>query len=241
MENHKNKRIDGRTEGTLRDLSCELSCLHRADGSALWKSGSTHVLASVHGPIAPIYMAKEKSTTLMSLLIKSSDAKESTHEYKTFLTNVLTNCICVENHPRTVIQVVLQIIQTDGSLLSSLLHAAVAALMDAGIDLLYLPVATTCLIPSFSQTILLDPCLAEEQESDNSILILVVNGSSSSSASSSQTKNVLASHTIGAGVSLNRFLSCQQIASKAFSAIPAFWRLAIEQKVTRESQTLWSR
>ena len=67
------KRADGRgSEGALRPLTCELSCLHRADGSALWKSGSTHVMAAVYGPLAPQNMTKEKEHSITKILAVGS-------------------------------------------------------------------------------------------------------------------------------------------------------------------------
>jgi ribonuclease PH len=230
------KRADGRgSEGALRPLACELSCLHRADGSALWKSGSTHVMAAVYGPLAPQNMTKEKETSIVSVLIKSGKPDQATLEYEwgEFLTNVLSSCIDRSMYPRSVVEVVLQIIQADGSLLSCLLHAAIAALMDAGVDLLYLPVATTCLVKNDSSPIHLDPTSAEEEEADTTVLVLV--------NENNQSDRILGSHTAGPGLSLEKLLSCTQVASKACPAILAFWRLAVEQKVTRESQTLWSK
>ena len=41
-------------------------------------------------------------------------------------------------------------------------------------------------------------------------------------------------------LSLPTILACAQAASKATPAVVTFWRLAMEQRVTRESQTLWS-
>lgn len=230
-------RADGRAnEGTLRPLSCELSTLHRADGSALWKAGSTHVMGAVHGPLAPMNMNKEGESAVLSVLIKSGKQEQLAQEYEwcEFLTKVLSACIDTKRYPRTVIEVVLQIIQADGSLLSCLLHAAVAALMDAGVELLYLPVATTCLISTKpDSSILLDPSTAEEIDPDMSILVLVTE--------SNRPGEILGSHTVGLGVDLEKLLSAIQIATKTCPAIVAFWRLAVEQKVTRESQTLWSK
>jgi ribonuclease PH len=232
-----NKRADGRAnEATLRPLACELSCLHRPDGSALWKSGSTHVLAAVYGPIAPQNMNNEEDVGVVSVVIKSGMTDNSNYENEMgeFITKTLTSCIDVSIFPRCIIEVVLQIIQSDGSLLACLLHGAVAALMDAGIDLLYLPVATTCLVGSKSEPIRLDPTSIEEQEERDSSIIVLVN-------EQRKPDRILGSHTVGSGTSLDDLLACLQIASKACSAIPAFWRLAIEQKLNRESQTLWSR
>ena len=70
---------DGMTpSSTLRPLSCELSCLHRADGSSLWKSGSTHVLASVYGPMAPRLPSHEQDQAQVSVMIKSGRTSSST-------------------------------------------------------------------------------------------------------------------------------------------------------------------
>jgi hypothetical protein len=83
--------------------------------------------------------------------------------------------------------------------------------------------------------ILLDPNSAEEYDDQNeSSIVVLVNEKDRPDA-------ILASHTVGSGVSLQDLLACIQVASKAGYAIPAFFRLAMEQKITRESQTLWSR
>ena len=237
------KRPDGRSgAGTLRPLACDLSCLHRADGSALWKSGPTHVLAAVYGPIAPQLMVKEREESIISVVIKSGDPTSVIleEEWGSFLTQILSACIDTASYPRTVVEIVLQIIQADGSLVSCLLHAAVAALMDAGVDLISLPVATTCLVGKSdhggaknkkSSSILLDPITSEEQEEGSSVVVLV--------NESHNPDKILGSHTVGTTLSIDQLLTCLQVASKASPAVIAFWRLAIEQKVARESETLW--
>ncbi|OEU20355.1 hypothetical protein FRACYDRAFT_236429 [Fragilariopsis cylindrus CCMP1102] len=189
-------------------------------------------------------MNNEEDVGQVSVVIKSGMAENITYEYEIgkFITEILSSCIDVSIFPRCIIEVVLQIIQSDGSLLSCLLHAAVAALMDAGVDLLYLPVATTCLVRTtiagnnkkINNNIWLDPTSAEEQEERDSSILVLVN-------EQRKPDSILGSHTVGPGVSLDELLACVQISSKACSAIPAFWRLAMEQKLNRESQTLWSR
>lgn len=233
------RRIDGRVSaGTLRPLSCELSTLHNADGSALWKSGSTHIMAAVHGPLAPMNMTKEETKAIVSVVIKSGREDKTECEWADFLGNVLSSCIDRKRYPRSVVEIVLQIIQADGSLLSCLVHAAVAALMDAGVEMMYTPVATSCLLhdpldeSSTVNSIYLDPCRTEEEEPNTSVIVLV--------NESTQPEKIIGSHTIGQGISLERILACMQVATKAGPAIVAFWRLAVEQKVNRESLTLWS-
>ncbi len=207
------------------------------------------MLAAVYGPIAPQNMNQEGSEGVVSVVIKSGKGENLTLEYEMgdVITKVLSAAIDLKKFARCVIEVVLQVIQSDGSVLACMLHAAVAALMDAGVDMLYLPVATTCLVKgrhslgngdgnsgSGVLSIRLDPTAAEEQEEKDSSIVVLVNDHS-------RADRILASHTVGPGMSLDNLLACLQIASKACHAIPAFWRLAMEQKVTRESQTLWSR
>ena len=196
-------------------------------------------MAAVYGPLAPLNLSKEKEQAIVSLLIKSGrpDQAMIEHEWTDFLIKVLGSCIDTSLYPRTVVQIVLQITQADGSTLASMLHAAVAALMDAGVELLYLPTATTCLIrPPISGgrgSILLDPNSVEEEEADTTVVVLV--------NEPNRKEKTLGSHTVGPGCSVDELLSCTQMASKTCSAIVTFWRLAVEQKVTRESQTLWSK
>jgi ribonuclease PH len=208
-------------------------------------------MAAIHGPLAPLNMNKEEEKAIVSVVIKSGRQDKSSaleYEWGEFLCSVLSSCMDRDRYPRSVVEVVLQIIQGDGSVLSCLLHAAVAALMDAGIELLYLPVATTCLVhdtilsnqeesqmasSSSNSAIYLDPSGAEEEEANTSIIVLV--------NETTQPDRILGSHTIGNGLPLEKMLTCVQVAAKACPAIVAFWRLAVEQKVTRESQTLWSK
>jgi 3' exoribonuclease family, domain 1 len=144
------QRPDGRSENTIRPLSCEFGTLQNCDGSAVWKSGRTSVLVAVHGPVAPRQPQYESSTgCLVSVVIKSNNNSMSTSstyntEWETFLTQQLTACIIRELYPRCVISVMVQILHDDGSVLATALHAAVSALLDATIEMKYLPTAVTC-------------------------------------------------------------------------------------------------
>ena len=222
-------RADGRSSGgTLRPLSCELSPLQRADGSSLWKSGSTQVLAAVYGPIAPQRASVERHDGVVLSVIFTGY-----REYESLLQTVLEGCICssASQYNRCVIEVVLQTINDDGSALSCALHATVAALMDAGICMKRLPLATTISLPSQEEELLLllDPNREEEQRQSTLTII----------TSNVEPDRILG--TMGDGkVSLEQLLACQEAASRASPAVLAFLRLAVEQKVQRQSKTLWA-
>jgi len=225
-------RPDGRSASTLRPLSCELSTLQNADGSSLWKSGSTHVLAAVHGPMAPRQPHHELEYATVSVVIKSGTAINTLErEWEDFLTQVLSACILVESYPRSIVQVVVQVLAADGSVLVACLHACVSALMDAGIVMKTLPVGVTCLLAA-DETIQLDPSAQEEQAEGAGVIVLV--------SESNNLDMILGCHTQGIQNTMDKILQCSSVAERAAPAVTAFWRLAIEQKVTRESKTLWS-
>jgi exosome complex component RRP46 len=217
-------RPDGRSSGgTLRPFSCELSPLHRADGSASFQSGSTQVLAAVYGPIAPQRSSLEKhDMAVLSIIFPGNRGDES------WLKVLLEGCICTDQYRRCVIQIILQTIHDDGSLLSCALHAAISALMDAGICMKRLPLATTISLTKDGD-ILLDPTLEEEQTQTSVTLV----------SSSTNPDLVLASAGSGR-LTFDRLLAVQEAASRTNPAVLAFLRLAIEQKVERQSLTLWA-
>lgn len=227
MTQRVSKRRDSRASSALRPLSCEQSPLRSADGSALWKSGSTQVLATVHGPVAPRAPHYEQKNAIVSVLVKSgATTKTDEREWEGILTRVLSACVVTDQYPRSIIQVVLQIVATDGSVLSACLHAAVSACLDASIAMKFLPVAATCLIES-DGTIRLDPDTAEEDQY-GSIVVVV------------HEDMILATHSTGVHSSMDIILQCVTAAQKMAPAVTSFWRLAVEQKATREAQTLWS-
>eukprot|EP00934_Nitzschia_sp_Nitz4_P003790 Nitzschia sp. Nitz4//scaffold18_size181773//156698//157528//NITZ4_001939-RA/size181773-processed-gene-0.246-mRNA-1//-1//CDS//3329540083//3780//frame0 len=249
QQQQQHKRPDGRAKPTtIRPLSCEFSTLHQADGSASFQSGSTQVLAAVHGPLEAMYTsnAGTSSRHSVSVVISGPTNHYPVEEWSAQLQSILQSCMAADtpSGSRSVTQVVLQVIRSDGSLWAALLHAAVAALMDATIDLLYIPVATTCWIPisndtvnnnnnnnnsSSSSTIYLDPCQKEEEE-PGSCLFVGVTRSSDTTTGSHKEPRLVASHTVGTpGISMPQLTKCMELAHKATPAILTFWRLAMEQ------------
>ena len=243
-------RSDGRSENTLRPLQCELGGLQNCDGSAEWKSGSTSVLCAVHGPTAPRSLQHEHAAQCrVSVVIQSGAGVNATYEreWEDFLRHQLEACIVTSQYPRCTISVVLHILTADGSVLAACWHAAVSALMDAGIDLRGLPVAVTICNPKNAdkngntannnaplQQLQLDPVAEEEQEADRGVLVVIL-------LLDHKQLQLLGCHSSNSlRQSPAQLLAAVSAAARAVPAVHAFWRLAVEQKVTRESQTLWS-
>jgi ribonuclease PH len=200
----------------------------------------------VQGPVAPRLPQHENpGGSIVSVIVKSPSSSSSSSnrtyelEWEQILTRVLSRAVVAELYPRTVIQIVVQILTMDGSVLAAVLHAAVSALMDAGIELRYLPTATTCLCvsacgaaSSTGDRVLLDPSAEEEQGRDSGTVVVVTQ--------SGDEESVLAIHTSNACLSAHSLLQCCKLAHRTSPAIVAFWRLVLEQKASREAQTLWS-
>ena len=270
MATQKRRRPDGRqTNGSLRPLAAEVSTLHRADGSASLSSGSTTVLAAVYGPLAPRNPSRERSDgAIVSVVLRHSSSSSSTddttgggkaaygateREVERFLADALAATIRTDAYPRTVIEVVVQLLKSDGSAVGTALNAAVLALMDAGVEMVGLPVATTCLVTEDGGDgggadntktkfeLRLDPCAEEEAPGEGAVVIVVTNSSGNAEAAGSNGggAGILSSMSFGT-TSLEAYLACVEGSARASKAVLAFLRLAVEQKVTREAQTLWS-
>jgi len=182
-------------------------------------------------------------------------------ELEYYLRDALSSCILLERYPRCVIQVVIQIVQADGCVLGSAVNCAVLALMDAGVAMGGLPVAVTCVaVPSYhignaggmeddaesekdATTIWLDPTAEEESGEGHAIMVLVTDMASSTiskQSSNDEGGGIITSFTFGAPLSLKGLLASVESSKQSSAAMVAFMRLAIEQKVQREVQTLWS-
>jgi len=86
---------------------------------------------------------------------------------------------------------VIQVIKADGSLVTTAFNAANLALMDAGVQMNSLPIATTCLVPTngnSSAEIRFDPTAEEESSEEYSAIV---------SATDSVREGVIASITFG--------------------------------------------
>jgi ribonuclease PH len=218
-------------------------------------------------------------TSLPVPLPSGGGATERELEY--FLRDALSSCIMLERYPRCVIQVVIQIVQADGSVLGTAVNCAVMALMDAGIAMRGLAVAATCVAVKNSSveraedmdvdtgemgqnkndkvTVWLDPTAEEESGEGHGMVVIVIDASKISKQSNScsitsiskdmdqvelnaekDDAKIITSFTYGSPLSLAGLLSSIESSKQSCAAFAAFMRLAVEQKVQKEEQTLWS-
>lgn len=165
-------------------------------------------------------------------------------ELESFLSDALSSCIMLERYPRCVIQVVVQIVQADGSVLGTAVNCAALALMDAGVAMRGLPVATTCLVvgkqPQIDEScIWIDPTAEEESAEKHSIAVLVTEAGSDDKEVGGCSA-IITSLTCGAPLSMTGLIQCMESTDEYNRAMMAFMRMALEQKVQKEVETLWT-
>ncbi|KAL3819010.1 hypothetical protein ACJIZ3_004915 [Penstemon smallii] len=159
------EREGGRGANQLRPMDCTRSVLSRAHGSASCSNGETRVLAAVYGPKAGTKKNENPEKACIEVIWKPKTGQigKQEKEFEMILKRTLQNICLLTAHPNTTTSIIVQVAHDDGSLLPCAIHAACAALVDAGIPLKYFAVAICC---SFSESghILLDPNKLEEQK-----------------------------------------------------------------------------
>lgn len=113
------------------------------------------VLAGVYGPTV---VAKQSSPTV-EVVCRSSAASGLEHLHENFVQKILESV--VSEYPRCTILVVLHTLHHDGANLAALVNAAVAALLNAGIDMKTVPLASAFCVTD-PGLVLIDPCAEEE-------------------------------------------------------------------------------
>lgn len=260
MSTTQTTRPDGRSSNSiLRPFAAQVSCLSRADGSCKFSSGSTTILAAVFGPAAPRIASRGRNDQAIVAVVfkyasKMSSASSVSHylpgygskerEIERFLGDALQGCVDTHHYPRTIIEVVLQVINADGSVVSTALNAAVLALMDAGVRMHRIPIGTTCLVKKIDSglKLIFDPTAEEESNREYSAIVLATTTTDKNHDDTTTKEDqvgVICSFTLGS-FQLEAFLSCIEGSHRASKAVLAFMRVVEEQKVERESKTLWS-
>jgi exosome complex component RRP41 len=143
-------RPDGRTRKALRDLKIEVGILDRADGSSRVYLGRNIAVATIFGPreMHPKHAARADRAQMR---INYRMATFSVDDYKRpypsrrekeiskVLSEAFESLVLLENWPRSVIDVHVQLFQSDGGTRTAAAIAISAALADAGIPMRDLP------------------------------------------------------------------------------------------------------
>jgi len=157
MEKENGVRVDERADDETRVLSCKTGVLSKSQGSCEFSLSNTSVLCSVHGPAESKNVRKELiDRSYIEVFLKPVQGQQGSKErdHEATIQGILNEVCKTENFPRTVITVTLQVISSDGSLLSCAVLAAIGALMDAGIPMYAIPSASSCAITNDGRLVL---------------------------------------------------------------------------------------
>ncbi|XP_078674637.1 exosome complex component RRP46-like [Branchiostoma floridae x Branchiostoma belcheri] len=212
------------TEQTLRSFGCEQNLLSRPDGSANFTQGDTTVLAAVYGP-GEVKMSEEiidKATLRVIFKPKVGLPGCAEKFQERVLRNTCESVVLATLHPRSAINIVLQIIQDSGSLLSCCVNAACVALMDAALPMKCLVSAVTCALTEEGQ-IVLDPDSKQEKES-SAVLTF---------AFDSRENNVITCSTKGC-YTPEQYQESLSACREASKNISSFFRQAVEKRMSKE-------
>ena len=139
-------RLDGRRPDELRPIEFEVGILKTADGSAMIKQGKTHIIAAVYGPreLHPRHLTLNDKAYLRCVYRMATfsvpDRKRPApsrreREISMVIANALEPALFLEDFPRAVVDVFIQVIQADGGTRCAAINAASLALADAGIPM----------------------------------------------------------------------------------------------------------
>jgi len=141
------KRLDGRKPTQIRETEAKVGIISRADGSAMFRTGNTIALAAVYGPRAlhPSHLRNPEKGILrcnynMLAFSTSSDRvrpgpSRRSKEIALVTQKSLLPVLDLSEYPNTVIDVFVELIQTDAGTRCAGINAAALALADAGLPM----------------------------------------------------------------------------------------------------------
>ncbi len=140
------KRIDGRKENELRPIKIEAGVVSRADGSAYLEWGQNKIIAAVYGPkeclprhIANPYRAIVRYNYRMATFSvpdrKNPKPGRREIEISKVSGEALEKVILLEKFPNTMIEVDVEVIDSNAGTRVAALTAAAVALADSGIPM----------------------------------------------------------------------------------------------------------
>lgn len=145
------KRLDGRGFTDLRPLKITAGVLKNAKGSARIEWGKNHIVAGVYGPreVFPKHLSDPHKARVNCRYIMAPFSSLEEHgksgpnrrsiEISKVAKHVFENAVLTKMFPKTMIDVSMEVLQSDGGTRVAGITAASVALADAGIPMRDLP------------------------------------------------------------------------------------------------------
>ncbi|MBU5574976.1 MAG: exosome complex exonuclease Rrp41 [Candidatus Aenigmarchaeota archaeon] len=159
------KRLDGRDLYEMRKIEIQINPIKNSMGSAMFKFGKTWAIAATHGPRAayPKWQQNPEFSILKTryMMLPFSTWERSkpgisrrSIEISKVVNDALSNVIFLEDYPKTMIDVFIDIIEADASTRCAALNAASIALALAGVPLK--DIVSSCSVGKIDGEIVLD-------------------------------------------------------------------------------------
>jgi exosome complex component RRP41 len=141
------KRFDGRGFEELRPMSAKVGIIPRADGSAMFQAGKTIAYCAVYGPrdLHPKFMQNPETGILRvnynmmpfsghGERVRPGGGRRS-KEISMVMQNALLPVLNLKDYPNSVVDVFIELPQTDAGTRCAAINAASMALADAGLEM----------------------------------------------------------------------------------------------------------
>ena len=141
------KRFDGRKTDELRPMSAKVGIIPRADGSAMFQIGKTVALCAVYGPrdLHPKFMQNPETGILRvnynmmpfsghGERVRPGGGRRS-KEISMVMQNALLPVLNLKDYPNAVVDIFVELPQTDAGTRCAAITAAAMALADAGLEM----------------------------------------------------------------------------------------------------------
>ncbi|MEL9915047.1 MAG: exosome complex exonuclease Rrp41 [Nitrososphaeria archaeon] len=168
-------RLDGRRWDELRPIKIEIGIIKNADGSAYIEFGRNKIIAAVYGPreAHPKHLAlpdraivrcRYHMAPFSTEERKSPQPSRREIEISLVLRRAMESAIFLEEYPRSIIDVFVEVLQSDGGSRCASITAVSAALADSGISMRDLIVG--CAVGKIDGQIVLDLSDHEDKEGE---------------------------------------------------------------------------
>ena len=174
-------RDDGRKFDELRPIKIEAGVLERADGSAYLEVGGNKILVAVYGPRESyIRRLLEPNTGVIRVRYnmapfsvddrKRPGPDRRSSEISKITADALRPALMLENYPRSMIDIYIEVIEAEGGTRCAGITAASVALVDAGVPMKDIVVG--CAAGKVYDEIVLDLSEKEDKEGDVPIAMM---------------------------------------------------------------------
>ncbi|MCP8319164.1 MAG: exosome complex exonuclease Rrp41 [Candidatus Methylarchaceae archaeon HK01B] len=179
----KGLRMDGRRVDETRPIKIEVGVLKNADGSSYIEFGKNKIIVAVYGPkeVHPKHLALPDRSILRCryhMAPFSTDTRKHPQpsrreiEISKVISEALEPALILEEYPRTVINVYLEVLQADGGSRCAGITASAVALADAGISMRDMVVA--CAVGKISGKVVLDLDDTEDKEGEADMPVAIM-------------------------------------------------------------------